>query len=88
MGLEMIDQNNIVSLGRVRADRTDASGWTPREAVVEMLRMIDEGLSVERLIICYDGIQGAGFQNATENVMDAVGLLQVTQLEIVMAGRE
>ncbi len=80
---------DIVQLGKRRADRTGiASDWTPRDAVVEMLRLIDAGLSIDALIICYDGIDGASFQNATKSMSDAVGLLQVTQMELFLASKD
>lgn len=66
----------------------EAAAWTPREALIAMLRDIDQGMEVERLIICYDGVKGAGFRNVTKSVMEAIGLLQVTQLAVYDAGRE
>ena len=80
-------EGEVVSLGKRRVDRTGAAGdWSPREAVVEMLRLIDEGLNVESLVICYDGIDGSSFQNATKTVKEAIGLLQVTQMTLYMKG--
>jgi len=77
----------VVSLGRVRADRTGSGAeWTPREALAEMIRLLDEGLEVDKMVICYDGVNGASFQNATKTPMDAIGLLQVTQMTLYMAG--
>lgn len=83
------EKGEVVSLGKRRADRTGhAKDWTPRDAVEEMLRLLDAGLQIDNLIICYDGIGGCSFQNATKGIMEAVGLLQVTQLEMYAVGRE
>lgn len=70
-----------------RRSGNSAAAWTPREALIAMLRDIDQGMEVERLIICYDGIKGSGFRNCTQTVMEAIGLLQVTQLAVYEAGR-
>lgn len=79
--------DKVVSLGKARVDRTGAAlDWSPRDAVVEMLRLIDGGLNVDSLVICYDGTNGSSFQNATKSVKEAVGLLQVTQMLLVMRG--
>lgn len=84
----MAEDTNIVPLGRERAYKTgEASCWTPREAVVEMLRLLDAGLNVDKLIICYDGIGGSNFQSSCKSAMEAIGLLQVTQLTVYEAGR-
>lgn len=75
----------------VLADRRGgllAEDWSPREALLSMITAIDAGLEVRSLIICYDGIKGSGFKNATTSALDAIGLLQVTQLEVYARGRE
>jgi hypothetical protein len=82
-------QGEIVSIGTSRAKRSGlGADWSPRDACVEMLRLIDAGLQIDNLIICYDGVGGAGFQNATKKFNDALSLLVVTQWELTCAGRE
>ena len=82
-------ENEVISLGKVRADRTGSGeNWSPREALMEMLRLLDAGLCIDKMIICYDGIDGASFQNATKSVLEAIGLLQVTQMTVYSAGRD
>jgi hypothetical protein len=85
----MVTDKEVVSLGKIRADKSgEAAHWSPRDAINEMLQMLDAGLNCTSLIICYDGINGSGCKNATKSVMEAIGLLQVTQLSIYEAGRE
>lgn len=83
------EHKNVVVLNNLRAARDDASGWSPREALLTLLQEIDNGLEVTELVICYDcGIRGSGFKNCTDSVKNAVGLLQVTQLELYHKGAE
>lgn len=49
-------ENTPVSIGEVRADKTrSAADWTPREALVELLRRIDSGeySGMDALILCW-----------------------------------
>ena len=49
-------ENTPVSIGEVRADKTrSAADWTPREALVELLRRIDSGEypGMDALILCW-----------------------------------
>ncbi len=49
-------ENAPVSIGEVRADKTrSAADWTPREALVELLRRIDSGeySGMDALILCW-----------------------------------
>jgi hypothetical protein len=81
------DYKKVVVLNNQRQTRDDAAGWSPREALLDLLREIDQGLEVHELVICYDcGIRGSGFKNCTDSVKNAVGLLQVTQLELYHQG--
>lgn len=42
------------SLTEVRANKTrDCADWTPRDALIDLLRKIDEGLVVDSLVISY-----------------------------------
>jgi hypothetical protein len=86
----MSDQKTTTNLVVLADRRTSVTGadWSPREALLSMLADMDNGLEVERMIICYDGIKGSGFKNATSDAMQAIGLLQVTQLEVFQRGRE
>lgn len=81
------EHKNVVVLTNHRATRDDAAAWSPREALLSLLQEIDSGLEVTELVVCYDcGIRGTGFKNCTDSVRNAVGLLQVTQLELYHAG--
>lgn len=76
---------NLVVLAERRSN--EAAAWTPREALMAMLSDLDAGLEIERIVICYDGVKGSGFKNCTKSAIDAIGLLQVTQLAVYDAGR-
>lgn len=83
----MTDTKNVVVLNNRRETKDEAATWSPRETLLDMLREIDEGLEVTELVICYDvGIRGTGFRNATTTFKSAIGLLQVTQLEMFHKG--
>lgn len=82
------EYKGVVVLNNHRKTRDDAAGWSPREALLDLLREIDEGLEVKELIIAYDcGLRGSGFKNCTDSVKNAVGLLVVTQMELYAEGR-
>lgn len=81
-------EGQLVVLADRRTKQVMAEDWTPREALLSMLQDIEDGLEIDQLIICYDGIRGSGFKNATSSARDAIGLLQVTQLEVYTRGRE
>ena len=43
------------TIGEARSDRTDSSSdWTPRDALITLLRRIDNGLVVSELVISYE----------------------------------
>jgi hypothetical protein len=49
------------SIGELRSDRTESShDWTPRDALISLLREIDEGLSVDALVISFRYRDDAG----------------------------
>lgn len=81
-------EGQLVVLADRRSTQVMAADWSPREALLSMIQDIENGLEVDQLIICYDGQQGSGFKNATSTARDAIGLLQVTQLEVFNRGRE
>lgn len=82
------DKAKVVVLADRRNQCVEGNDWSPREALLSMLADLDAGLEIKELIICYDAVRGSGFKNATSSARDAIGLLQVTQLEIYQRGRE
>jgi len=43
------------SIAEIKADREgDGSLWTPRDALISLLREIDEGRNVSHMVICFD----------------------------------
>ena len=47
------------TIGEIRSDKSgNAKDWTPREALIDMLRQIDNGLDVHGLIISYTVNEG------------------------------
>lgn len=85
----MTEHKNVVVLNNHRNTRDDAAAWSPREALLSLLEEIDNGLDVQEMIISYDcGVRGAGFKNCTSSVRSAVGLLTITQVELINRGSE
>lgn len=72
------------TIGELRSDRTEDCGdWTPREALIDVLRQIDSGAKVESLIVCWrqnneNGKQTGHFRTATPDVFVSLGLLSST----------
>ena len=47
-------KDHPLTIGEIRSDKSgNAKDWTPREALIDMLRQIDNGLDVHGIIICY-----------------------------------
>ena len=74
--------NAPVSIGEARAKRDkSAATWTPRDALVGLLREIDSGeTKVSALVVTFaveheDGRLGHGFRNAAPDNFTALGLL-------------
>lgn len=72
------------SITELRAGKEhNGSLWTPRDALVSLLREIDNGLEVEMMIIGYrykidtDG-SGYSYTQSTPNVLTAIGLWELT----------
>lgn len=84
----MTDTQNVVVLNNHRVEtRDEASAWTPREALLDLLQQIDNGLEIEEMVICYDlGVKGSGFKNCTKSLRNATGLLVLTQMELYHQG--
>ena len=50
-------RNYPQTIGEIRADRSDkASDWTPRDALICLLRRIDSGVDVKELVVSYVSI--------------------------------
>ena len=73
-----------ISITEARAGRVhDAAQWTPRDALVDLLRRIDRGeVNVKQLVIAYavetgDGGTASKFSAAgTKGLLEGLGLLQ------------
>jgi len=65
------------SLGEVRSDKSGkGSDWSPREALVCLLRDIDNGLNVDALVVCYRVDKDrASFVAAAPDGLTVLGLL-------------
>lgn len=70
------------SLGEIRCEKQqDGSLWTPRDALISVLREIDEGLHVGALVIAYQELDEKGeHENAryvvsTPDLVSSVGLV-------------
>lgn len=83
----MPDFDKVVALSDRRNVTNEAKHSNPRDLLLEMLAAIDSGLPVDELILVYDcGEHGFGFKNATASLKNAVGLLQVCQMELHYQG--
>ena len=46
------------TIGELRSDKSDrATDWAPRDALIALLRQIDNGLNVSGLVISYTSIE-------------------------------
>lgn len=73
-------KNAPVSLGERRADKSrNAGDWSPREALVALLRDIDNGLQVDALVVCYRIADEKGrrstYSQSVPDCLTALGLL-------------
>lgn len=78
-----------VSVNETRAERAgDASLWSPREALIAVLRDIDAGVKVDVLIVAYREVGESGgkvtrFAGACPDAATAVGTLAIAQNKIL-----
>lgn len=76
-------KNHPESIAERKSEKTmDAADWTPRDALISMLRRIDNGEKVDELIICFAEIRGTkrhlavtSYLAATSNPLVSYGLL-------------
>jgi hypothetical protein len=76
------------TIGELRSDRTDSCGdWTPRDALIAVLRLIDNGMKCDALVVSYceqdDGKDIPRYRMAASDARIAVGLLAYTMHQIV-----
>lgn len=77
-----------VSIAEIASDKAnDGAKWTPRDALICVLRMIDEGAKVDALVVCWrqqhDGAkQTAHFRQATPDPFVTFGLLSHTSFKL------
>lgn len=77
------------TLGEIRSDRTsNASDWSPRDALISVLRLIDSGKeSPDALVVAYRERLGPGetkthFAVASPDVHTTLGLLESVKHEL------
>ena len=76
-------KNYPKSITELKSDRSNkASDWTPRDALIDVLRMIDSGeIAPSTLIVCYrdrndnDDIAMPGFRVASPDPLLTLGML-------------
>ncbi len=81
------------SIGEARSDRSQKCyDWTPREALVAMLRRIDAGYPIKDLVIVYGGalvedagrtVYGVGFSAAGRSELHLLGMIEQAKLKMV-----
>lgn len=81
--------NHPQSVAEVRSERTaDGRLWSPRDALVSLLRDIDSGkVSPQALIVVFSEVNDAGdsytlFRNAAPDYHTSMGLLAAAQFKI------
>lgn len=80
------------SITEIRAKKA-ANGtlWTPRDALIDVLRDIDNGLKVDALVVCFRSrvdLQDPGtvsFTQACPDVSTAVGIVELAKLRMTKA---
>lgn len=73
-------KDHPVSIAERKSDKSmNAADWTPRDALINMLRRIDGGEKINEMVICYALREGnaatPGFMAATSNPLCSVGLV-------------
>ena len=80
-------KNHPLSITEVKADKAkNGALWTPRDALINLLRDIDNGLNVEMLIIGYRYVDEScphdeanySFCQSTPNLLTTIGLWDLT----------
>ena len=78
------------SIGEIKAEKKgDASLWTARDILIDMLRRIDNGLQVKTCIFCYTYLddkkdERISFSQSTENALETIGLMNAVAIRIVI----
>lgn len=82
-------KNAPQSITELRANKSaNGSIWTPRDALISLLREIDNGLDVDMLIVGYryqnetdkkDNAYTYMYHQATPDMLTALGLLDMTK---------
>ncbi len=81
-------RNAPVTIGELRSDRSGkGNDWTPREMLVSLLREIDNGMKVDRIVVCmaqYKGENKIAVQCRIvgDNYLEAMGLLERCKVQI------
>jgi hypothetical protein len=81
--------DSVVSISELRSNRSgDAADWTPRDAIISMLRAIDRGeVNPKALVIAYceDGLEAGKFHtrfySASPEPCITVGMLEIVKLK-------
>jgi hypothetical protein len=78
-----------VSLSEVRSDKSqNASEWTPRDALIATLRSLDAGeITPDALVVAWVSFKEGGkaetaFNNASPNIVVAIGLLESAKIRL------
>lgn len=72
------------SLNEVKAEKShNGAKWTPRDALISLLREIDNGLDIEMLIVGYryksdKDTNEYRYHQSTPNLLTAIGLWHMT----------
>ena len=77
------------TIGELRADKSHlCSDWSPRDALIDVLRKIDSGMKCDALVVCWtetvDGKEKGRFRMAAPSSLTGLGLLAYTSHEIMV----
>ena len=81
-------KNYPLSLNEIKSEKEhDASLWTPRDCLIDLLRQIDNGKKINSLIICYEytdenEYSRASHQQSTKNGLTTLGLLNLISTKL------
>ena len=73
------------SIAELRSDKTQcAADWTPRDALIYLLREIDAGrLEINSMVCVYETKGALDHVKSTPNILEAVGLLELAKDQVI-----
>jgi len=93
----MSDQDNVTqvdfrsypkTIGEIKTKKTnDASDWTPKDVLIHVLRNIDSGTEITKIVICYEykdkDATCFGYLKAIKSISEACALLDIVKHKLL-----